>query len=335
MKTLPGQRLHDADFADMETQLREIFFRILFEPLAREIAAVNPQRMDLENAPADALRAALERGLVQYGSGTFSGQFSAPVSSALRSLGATFSKRDKTYRLEPAKVPAWISASSAVYQNRAIAAHAAAKRKLDEIQTNLSSLVKDNKVKATTTVSKISAGFKASAKALEVVPEITAGSKSRLADEYSDNMELWIKNFTEEMIGELREDVEANAMQGYRFDKLIDTIRNRSYVSANKARFLARQETALFMSQYRKERFSEAGVTRYRWSTSRDARVRDRHKDLDGTIQLYSQPPIVDPRTGRRANPGQDFNCRCVDLPILSVAGATSELPASKEKIHA
>lgn len=335
MKTLPGQRLHDADFADMESQLREIFFRILFEPLAREIAAVNPQKMELENAPTDVLCAALERGLIQYASGVFSGQFNAAVSSALRGLGATFNKRDKTYRAEPANVPPWVSAASAVYRSRAIAAHEAAKRKLDEIQRNLTEIVKQNKVKASTTVSKISAGFSASAKALEVIPDITAASKARIAAEYSDNMELWIKGFTEDMIGELREDVEENAMQGYRFDRLIKKITDRSYVSVNKARFLARQETSLFMSQYRKERFSEAGVTRYRWSTSRDGRVRDSHKNLDGTIQLYSQPPIVDPHSGRRANPGQDFNCRCVDLPILTAAGTTSELPASREKTHA
>lgn len=332
---MPGQHMRDADYSDMEFQLREIFYEILFAPIAREIAAVNPQRMELANAPQDALRAAIERGLVQYGHGIFSGQFSAPVSSALRTLGATFDKRKKTYLLAAAQVPAWVSASSAVYQNRAVAAHAAALRKLDEIQTNLTAIVNDNKVKAAGTVSRISDGFKASAKSLEVVPEITAASKQRLADQYSDNMELWIKNFTEDMIGELREDVEENAMQGYRFDKLIDKIRDRSSVSANKAKFLARQETALFMSQYRRERFSEAGVTRYRWSTSRDGRVRDTHKNLDGTVQFYSQPPIVDVRTGRRANPGADFNCRCVDLPILSAEGSTSELPASKEKTYA
>lgn len=334
MKTLPGQRLQDADFADMETQLRAIFFRLLFEPLARVVAAANPQTMELANSPADTLRKAIESGKIQYSLGIFSGAFTADISRALRAIGAAFDARKKVYSMPAADVPAWVSASSGVYQNRAAAAHEAARRKLDEIQANLADLVRTNRVSAGATVSRISAGFKASAKSLEVLPRITEASQKNLAEQYSTNMELWIKNFTEDMIAELREDVEDNALQGYRFDKLIDKIRDRSYVSVNKARFLARQETALFMSQYRRERFSEAGVTRYRWSTSRDGRVRDAHKDLDGTIQLYSQPPIVDPRTGRRANPGQDFNCRCLDLPILSAAGTTSQLPASRERAH-
>lgn len=335
MKTLPGQRLRDADFADMETQLRDIFYRLLFAPLAEVIAKITTQPMSLENAPPDVLRAALESGRVQYGNGIFSGAFSADISRALRALGATFNSRAKTYAMPAAQVPPWISAAGAVYQNRAVAAHAAAKRKLDEIQANLTALVKKNRVKAGATVSRISEGFKVSAKSLEVLPRITAESQANLAEAYSTNMELWIQNFTEDMITELRTDVEENAMQGYRFGKLIDKIRDRSHVSANKAAFLARQETALFMSQYRKERFSEAGVTRYRWSTSRDIRVRDDHKKLDGTIQLYSQPPIVDTRTGMRGNPGQGYNCRCVDLPLLSAAGTTSQLPASREKTYA
>jgi uncharacterized protein with gpF-like domain len=39
--------------------------------------------------------------------------------------------------------------------------------------------------------------------------------------------------------------------------------------------------------------------------------VRPDHADLDGTLQDTYDPPIVDKKTGRRGNPGIDFNCRC------------------------
>jgi uncharacterized protein with gpF-like domain len=50
--------------------------------------------------------------------------------------------------------------------------------------------------------------------------------------------------------------------------------------------------------------------------------VRKRHRELgamseSGTVFKYSEPPIVDVRTGRRANPGEDFQCRCTANPII------------------
>lgn len=337
MKELAPQHLRDADLADMEGQLREIIYKILFIPVAQAGAFASPYPLhsEIRNAPPDELREALLAGRVQYAAGIFSGQFNVLVSRALRSLGATFNKRDKTYRLEPAKVPGWVSAAGAQYLTLSKAGHAAIGKKLDEIQRTLDDALAKNRVRAGATVSRVQAGFRASAKSLEVVPELTADSLGRLAEAYSDNMTLWIKNWTVETIQQLRDDVQENALEGYRFDKLIDKIKQRSGASDSKAKFLARQETSLFMAQYRQERFAEAGVLRYRWSTSRDRRVRDSHRDLDGTIQLYSQPPIVDAKTGRRGNPGQDFNCRCVDIPIVSPAGITSALPPSREKAHA
>jgi SPP1 gp7 family putative phage head morphogenesis protein len=59
------------------------------------------------------------------------------------------------------------------------------------------------------------------------------------------------------------------------------------------------------------KRNEDLGLKRYVWVTSRDERVRKRHVELDGTEQKYAEPPIVDVKTGRRANPGLDFACRC------------------------
>ncbi len=71
------------------------------------------------------------------------------------------------------------------------------------------------------------------------------------------------------------------------------------------------------MSEFRRLNFSEAGVTRYIWRTAKDRRVRDAHAHLDGKTFFYSDPPIVDPATGRRRNPGMDYGCRCFDQPLL------------------
>jgi len=60
------------------------------------------------------------------------------------------------------------------------------------------------------------------------------------------------------------------------------------------------------------------GVRRYRWRTMGDGAVRSEHRKLNGTLQSWDKPPIVDRKTGRRAHPGQDYQCRCYAEPVLA-----------------
>lgn len=301
------------------------FQKILFKPLF-DLAAKHHSQFGLEfkdtlpelkNAGDTPLMVALRTGLVQYKNGVFSGNFSRALSSALRALGARFDKRTRTYRLKESEVPAGIRSEAAAFEVNARTIHEAIIGKLNEIQEGLDHEFETFVLEPEAALSAVEEGFKKTAKSLEVMPELTESSRAILAEEYSENMKLSIRKFTEEQILSLRETTEANATQGYRFDRLSDKIEDSYRVSAAKAEFLARQETALFMSNYRKQRFSEAGVTRYIWRTSKDQRVRDTHKHLEGKIFFYSEPPIVDPSTARRANPGEDFGCRCVDEPVL------------------
>lgn len=65
-------------------------------------------------------------------------------------------------------------------------------------------------------------------------------------------------------------------------------------------------------------RHEELGIKRYMWISSRDERVRKRHKELDRTIHDWSDPPVVDPKTGRRCHPGEDYGpCRCTASPLV------------------
>ncbi len=312
MIRIPRQKLRPIHYEGMERQLKAIFKLIVFDPVLEVIAAATAQRV---NAREDALRSALQSGRVQYSDGTFSGEFQAAIGRYLRSLGATFDARAKIYRLAPSKVPSWISAEAGLYSVRARAAHTQIKKTLGYIQASLDQAIDRHTVKAGDTVDQISGSFREVAKALRLSPTLSDESRDLLRQDYTDNMKLWIRNWSEEMIADLRGVVDTNAVQGYRFDKLIDAIQNRYSVSTSKAKFLARQETALFMSKFRQFRFKEAGVTRYRWLTSNDERVRETHRELNGTVHSYDSPPYVAP--GRKANPGEDYNCRCVDEPIL------------------
>jgi len=130
-------------------------------------------------------------------------------------------------------------------------------------------------------------------------------------------LQLYINGWSEQAILRLREKVAVNTFQGYRASALVDMIESENEVSHRKAVFLAKQETSLLVSKYRQERYEDIGVTHYKWSTSRDSRTRHDHKILDQKIFRFDDPPIVDQATGRRGNPGTDYGCRCIAIPIL------------------
>lgn len=311
----------------MEAQLKTIFYQIVFAPLVEILRKASPQMKEVSallnaaNSP-NSLLLAIRTGRVQYASGVFSGDFSVAISKELRLMGATFDHRSKVYRAAVDQVPASVRVEAANYNLIAKGTHQEVLHQLNEIQKNLNQIAEQKDIDADETLRRIDKGFQTSAKLLEVQPKITAERAAELARDYNKNMKIYITDFSKQSIVALREVVEKNAQQGYRFDKLTEMIRHRYGVTANKARFLARQETSLFMAKYRKQRFDQAGVRRYKWSTAHDERVRDSHKHLDGRVFSYDQPPITDRSAGTRNNPGEDFNCRCVDIPLLETEPA-------------
>jgi SPP1 gp7 family putative phage head morphogenesis protein len=188
---------------------------------------------------------------------------------------------------------------------------------LDETKANLDKIVDEFTVNPDATLGRIEKGFQVAARSLTVMPTLSAHSRENLSAAYTQNMKLWVKGWSEDSIEAMRDAVEQNANKGYRFASLTEGIKHQFGVSQSKAKFLARQETSLFMSNYRKERFTAAGIGLFKWSTSHDVRVRHDHRSLDGRVFAYNDPPIVDKATGKRGTPGTDFNCRCVDIPIV------------------
>lgn len=321
------QRARPSQWEPIDNQLRAIFKAIIFQRIADILNNTSAQFKNTEvfNASENVVRSALRSGRIQYRGGVFSGQFSAAIGKSLRDFGATWEGRAGVYKISPDLIPPSILAEAANYQARARAAHDLIEKTLNEIESDLDHLTDIYEVKPFKLVDSIDSGFKDIAERLEIRPELSADSRSRMAGLYRDNMKIWIKKFSKESIKSLRTGVEENALQGYRFDNLVDTIKARWNVSENRANLIARTETSIFMSKYRESRFKEAGVQEYVWMTSHDARVRPDHKKLDGKTFSYDSPPIADQRTGARANPGGIYNCRCVDRPILrkfSLVGA-------------
>lgn len=316
MIKLPVQHLKDSYFQDIKEQLRVIFFEELFRPIVKIIKENSPLPVKVENATTGSLKRALRSGRIQYADGVFSGQFSIPISRDLESLGAVWHKRERTFHLEQMKIPVDVMNAHWDYWYKARVAH-------DMIETELQAVarrVKESQyeVNAKGMVAKVDAGWRQAAARLAIKPELTEDGKANLSAGYSENMNLWIKKWLEEEIKELRQDVQANAEQGYRFDSLIDRIQHRSGVSRTKATFLARQETSLFMSKFQAERYQAAGSVKYQWSGANDERERPGHKQLNGKVFRWDSPPPAHHFSiGKPCNPGEDYECRCVAIPLL------------------
>lgn len=127
---------------------------------------------------------------------------------------------------------------------------------------------------------------------------------------------------------------------GRRHTSIAKEIARIEGVSKRRAEFVARDQVAKLNAKLQQERQQALGGETYTWRSSKDSRVRQSHRDLDGTVQRWDSPPVVDEKTGRRAHPGEDFQCRCraelnVD-EILSSLEAEDVPPAAAaaEVVH-
>lgn len=104
---------------------------------------------------------------------------------------------------------------------------------------------------------------------------------------------------------------------GLRVEDIARQLEDQLDVTESKAALLARDQTLKLAGEMTELRQRNVGVEEYDWDTSDDERVRPAHAALEGTRHAWNDPPIVDPRTGRKAHPGGDYQCRCQAIPVF------------------
>lgn len=105
---------------------------------------------------------------------------------------------------------------------------------------------------------------------------------------------------------------------GARHESLVDKVRKITGSGLKKAKLIARDQTVKYNATVRQEQARSLGIRYYRWRTSGDQDVRPYHKKLNGKRFSYDTPPVTD-AYGHRHNPGEDYNCRCVDEPEIDL----------------
>lgn len=87
------------------------------------------------------------------------------------------------------------------------------------------------------------------------------------------------------------------------FDGMVETRKNHG-------RFVAQNQINNYNSVMSKTRAQEVGITRARWITEGDDRVRESHADRDGK-EFDLAKGLYSSKDGLNLLPGVDFNCRC------------------------
>jgi hypothetical protein len=339
-------RLTDDLWIDIENelfqQLKEIYFNPIFELL----------KMPLYNS-SNTVIDALTKGEIVLKNGEISGAFNISISKELSKF-SEFDKRSKIFKIkDKTLIPNDILLTSIVANEKSRKLHDEINRRLQSMGTAARERFKTLKFSIDKSAYQIESVLNQEYKKLGIIPTMSPTLKEKLINQYNENLNLSIvdennpgQDWNSTQIERLRNMITKSATEGYNKKNLIDMIQNEFETTRSKAKFLARQETTLFLSDYREERFKSSGIKYYIWSTSNDRLVvgnpngeypigskgHMNHYVLQGKICSYYDATIYadsleDAKNGKwksRASigaecqhPGRAYLCRCASIPII------------------
>lgn len=325
----------EKDYDALELKLKKFFREKIYIPMLRDLG-ISSEVIKNANHP-NPLMDALFRGVVTYSKGRFVGKFNAEIAKEIRMLGATFDRKTSTYELAqkhlPPQISQMISAGESKFQD-----------KMKKLDAKLAKVVPEELAAEfkcedffDKTLFKADKSFQRNVKNITVAPTLTDSQRADIAKQWQGNMQLWIKDWTQEQITDLRAKIYDDVIGGARREsfvapilKVTKTIQDGHEEALKKAKFLAHQETRLLMAAFKQTKYVSAGVEDYIWRCvhrphDKDPKqhtpgnVRYSHGILEGKIFKWTDPPVTTPpgEPARKNNPGQDYNCRCFARPIL------------------
>lgn len=125
-----------------------------------------------------------------------------------------------------------------------------------------------------------------------------------------------VRSLADDQLNQLSDILDEGFKSGKRVETIRKEIKERFDVARSKADLLARDQVLKLNADMAEERQKAAGISEYTWSASDDERVREMHEDLDGERFSWDDPPVTN-EDGDTNHPGQDYQCRCVAIPVL------------------
>lgn len=312
-------------FKQLFSYLDEGIFKPLFE-----IMNYNPQKAKNDSNP---ITEALKSGSIIYTDDGFKAKykFTNAQSAELERWGAKYNKWTKTYQIAYNNIPNNVLVALSENQIKQQAQIKAVQNFIKELNANLPYMIDtmlfDTQVE--TILDDAGNTLKQNTKKLNViVPELDENQKQAIARDYTYNMRFWVKEWTSEhLIPEMRKKIQEAVLAGYRADYVQKMLEKEFGIWQRKAKFLARNETAIMLAEYRKTEYQKIGINHFIWSTTMDGRERELHKELNGKVFRFDNPPVIEqikvgdhyiPKPGgRRGLPGEIYNCRCHIIPYI------------------
>jgi SPP1 gp7 family putative phage head morphogenesis protein len=126
----------------------------------------------------------------------------------------------------------------------------------------------------------------------------------------ADNVAL-IKTIPSQFFGSIQGIVSDGARSGKNMQDITADLQKITGVAKRRAKFIARDQVSKFNGDLNQLRQKNVGINSYIWSTSLDERVRPSHAAKEGKKFSWDNPP------NDTGHPGEDYNCRCVAIPVF------------------
>lgn len=140
-------------------------------------------------------------------------------------------------------------------------------------------------------------------------------SQNALNAIYSRNLAL-IQSIPQEIINRYR-NAFLNSVNNFDREQMVKLAREYQLISLRRARMIARDQTQKAVSDFTQARSQQLGFKYYRWVTSRDERVSQEHKHLEGRIYAYDNPTAYIDKNKNIGHPSQSVNCRCHAVSVI------------------
>lgn len=314
----------------IQAKLNKELWELVYKPMFK-LAQIEPKASNEDNPIIEALKG----GVIYYENGGFKSQdkFSNRLSKALLDIGAKYDRWENSFKIAIEDLPKEIWESIKLSIQKAQQKLSQINQFLQYVEINLDAIVETMifNDEVGTVLTDVQGKMHKNINVIEVelTPEdvenihntINHGfkiSEEDIKKNFNESIQHYTKDFLTKRVPEIRRKVQQAILDGYREIDVQKMLETEYGIMERKAKFLAQNETSIMLAQIKKVHYSAMGFDSFMWHTILDARERPLHRELNGKVFSFDNPPVIDERTGQRGLPGETYNCRCDLTPIMS-----------------
>ena len=140
--------------------------------------------------------------------------------------------------------------------------------------------------------------------------------------DYLQSKLIKITDVNDTIKDQLKQELSDALANGETISQIADRVRSVYNFASNRAKVIARTESAGAMNGGQELVYRETGVTSKEWITARDERVRESHQMMDTQTVKVGKPFVLPSGElldfpGGDGSPEEVINCRCTTIPIF------------------